>query len=231
MGRNSAFIPSLLFQDDEDIDYTSSRRDMEASSTPLPTKVPLVEPITPPTQRNPASVSQATPGPTTSTVRTPPPLLCSVDHQATTEQVYPPSSTCDILIYTNVRIANSKVAPVMDQTSFNVFGDVCGKFADTSCGLSFDARYTTEASFDNAALEHLRNLPLIMDHFAMMNVYGTESMVSHYVSAAVPGVVSKMGDLMETRGAAELPMGRRYCYCYVLVKAVRQSEQDHHFAV
>ncbi|KAK8783829.1 hypothetical protein V5799_009807 [Amblyomma americanum] len=107
------------------------------------------------------------------TTTQPPPLLCSVDHTATVEHVYPADGLCDLLIYTHVRVDNSSTVTSLNNDSYTAFISVCDGYANTSCGLSFDSRYADKEVFENqTTLENLRGLPPSMKHMAIMNIYG-----------------------------------------------------------
>ncbi|XP_077523471.1 uncharacterized protein LOC144134429 [Amblyomma americanum] len=131
----------------------------------------------------------------TTTTTPPPPLLCSVDHTATLENVYPADGLCDILIYTNVRVDKTNQVTSLNNDSYTAFITVCGGYASTSCGLSFDAPYAKKDIFQNQTTQqNLRNLPPSMKHLAILNIYGEASRLA-LLALTLPDVLNVLSSV------------------------------------
>ncbi|XP_077486771.1 uncharacterized protein LOC144098093 [Amblyomma americanum] len=176
--------------DDDNVD--SGENGVPVGSPPTPSSPRTKASTTPRFGPGPGSATSSaritnapTTLPTTSmtTTNPPPPLLCSVDHTATVENVYPVDSLCDILIYMHVRVDKSNRVASLNNDSYMAFTTVCAGYTSTSCGLSFDSRYADKKSFENQTTQqNLRGLSPSMKHLAIMNIYGSASRLAFLAS-------------------------------------------------
>ncbi|XP_070377381.1 uncharacterized protein [Dermacentor albipictus] len=165
-------------------------------------------PPTPPTvpgQDTGSSIAKATrrpkPTPTTSTTTTtpPPPLLCSVGTQTAISKLFPPDKSCDIIIYTHVRVFQKAVIGSVNGISYHAFRNACSTYVDTSCGLSFDVRglerdmfQTVEVRDDLNALKQKHRVY----HYGILNIIDDPTAVQNLATVIAPTILKAMRMLL-----------------------------------
>ncbi|XP_077523477.1 uncharacterized protein LOC144134436 [Amblyomma americanum] len=137
----------------------------------------------------PTTTTTETTTPTTTTMMPtpPPPLLCSVSYIVAIPMLYPPDKICDIVVYTHVHVQDGKTLAVDSEISYGVFKTTCSVYAETTCGLSFDARYlsvdmfgTTEIRDDLSTLKRQSRV----NHYGVLNLYETQGNVAIFAVEA-----------------------------------------------
>ncbi|XP_075721557.1 uncharacterized protein LOC142764896 isoform X2 [Rhipicephalus microplus] len=96
--------------------------------------------------------------------------------------MYPGDNLCDIIMYTHVRVDQGTIAPVDDADSYTTFTTVCSTvYSTTSCGVSFDARFSDPSYFTTKVSEQLAQLrQKNVVHLGILNMYDYPSRVKHY---------------------------------------------------
>ncbi|XP_070378387.1 uncharacterized protein [Dermacentor albipictus] len=190
----------------------------EITTTPLPTALHTqrVRRTTPSISSTAATIPMATVTatvPASSTVPTmssarsttpppppPPPLMCSVGTTAAAmKTLFPPDNACDIVVFTHVRVFNRTVRAVLSQMSFEAFRNVCAAYRQTTCGLSFTSKMLADNMFSNtqirSQLKQLRSESRV-HHYGILDIYGTRDSVQNVSTTIVPGVLSRMRQLL-----------------------------------
>ncbi|KAL3186839.1 hypothetical protein MRX96_026801, partial [Rhipicephalus microplus] len=133
-------------------------------------------------------------------ITTPPPLLCSVGTTAAAvTPLLPPDNTCDILIYTHVRVFNQTVRAVINQFGYETFRNICATYTRTTCGLSFAWRFLTANMFSNSQIRsHLSQLQRTsrVNHYGVLDIYGSREQVENVSTTSAPVALTAMRQLL-----------------------------------
>ncbi|XP_065301191.1 location of vulva defective 1-like [Dermacentor albipictus] len=184
-------------------------------ATPAPTKpTPSTPAPTTPATTTPAATTTpvATTTPAMSTTpkaaksnRTTPatPLLCSVGTQAAIAPVFPPDESCDIVIYTHVRVVNGTVIKSHDDISYGAFRNACKAYRYTTCGFSFDIRYLeSEGASDIFGNEQIKDdlntskHVYRVHHYGILNIYNTSEAVQKQATESAPPILKQFRNLL-----------------------------------
>ncbi|XP_065301281.1 uncharacterized protein [Dermacentor albipictus] len=142
-----------------------------------------------------------TPTPTTPTISktTPAPLLCSVGTQTAISRLFPPDKSCDIIIYTHVRVFQKAVIGSVNGISYHAFRNACSTYVDTSCGLSFDVGFleqdmfqTVEVREDLTALKRKHRVY----HYGILNIIEDPIHVEKLATMTAPTIFKVMRKLL-----------------------------------
>ncbi|XP_075723869.1 uncharacterized protein LOC142765950 [Rhipicephalus microplus] len=148
---------------------------------------------------------------------TPPPLLCSVGSQAAIPLLFPPDQSCDIVIYTHVRIFNNTVVGTVNDISLIAFLNACKTYKFSSCGFSFELGDMDKDQFMNTEIrDNLKNSKEMnrVQNYGILNLYGWQGDVENYTVTSVPSLLMTLRSLLgEDRHQCKLFVGIGY-YLY-----------------
>ncbi|XP_075556715.1 uncharacterized protein LOC142588781 [Dermacentor variabilis] len=131
------------------------------------------------------------------------PLLCSVGTQAAIAPVFPPDESCDIVIYTHVRVVNGTGIGSHDDISYGAFRNACKGYGFTTCGFSFDIRYLESEGasdiFGNVRIKDDLNTSkhvYRVHHYGILNIYNTLEAVEKQATVSAPPILKQFRKLL-----------------------------------
>ncbi|XP_070378333.1 uncharacterized protein [Dermacentor albipictus] len=127
-----------------------------------------------------------------------PPLMCSVSETAMQPFMYPDDGLCDIIIYTHLVILNNTLRSLVYPESYDTFQNVCfHRYAKTSCGISFNARYIKHDQLTKNEMQRLEKIrPHNIKHYGILNIYGNLKDVANF-SADLGPITKKLRSLIK----------------------------------
>ncbi|KAH7942261.1 hypothetical protein HPB49_022405 [Dermacentor silvarum] len=114
-------------------------------------------------------------------------------------QLFPPDKSCDIVIYTHVRVYKAAVIGSLNDISYQAFRNACATYRDTTCGLSFDVRYlepnmfqTVEVRDDLSASKNQHRV----HHYGILNILEHLAVVEKLATVTAPDILRAMRNLL-----------------------------------
>ncbi|KAH8028124.1 hypothetical protein HPB51_013171 [Rhipicephalus microplus] len=154
------------------------------------------------------------------------PALHSIS-QAAIAPLFPPDQSCDIVIYTHVRVFNNTVIGTVNDISLYAFLNACKTYKFSTCGFSFHLVYMQNEQFENIKIrDHLNHSKLMnrVQNYGILNLYGWQEEVENYTINTVPSLLKTLRNLLgDDRERRKVFVGIGY-YLYNTSKAWAKLE-------